>query len=255
MALAIRLIAAMSGLFLLTATTLGLLAYRNIGTPIPLAGLAAIAGILALAVLLAWTVARTSAEGTAAELRHKTDALIDESRKRRTIELALEQYAQRERMFSAAVEQAGYPIITKTLDGTITAWNPAAEQLYRYTSAEAIGNNIDIIIPPDRRDEHSAMVEKSLADKPVENFETVRAAKGGRRIDVALSIRPVKSPSGEVVGVAKITRDITEQKSAEEKFRLAVESCPSGMLMVDRTGKIVMVNTEIERCSAIGATS
>ena len=247
MALAIRLIAAMSGLFLLTATTLGLLAYRNIGTPILLAGLAAIASILALAALLAWSVARSSAAGTAAELRRKTDALIDESRKRRTIELALEQHALRERMFSAAVEQASYPIITKTLDGTITAWNPAAERLYRYTSAEAIGNNIDIIIPPDRRDEHSAMLEKSLADQPVENVETVRAAKGGRRIDVALSIRPVKSPSGEVVGVAKITRDITEQKCAEEKFRLAVESCPSGMLMVDRAGKIVMVNTEIER--------
>jgi PAS domain S-box-containing protein len=258
MALAIRLIAAMTGLVLLTATALGLLAYRSIETPILLEGLAAVAGILALAVPLAWTVARSSANGAigvrsggfdrmAAELRDKSAALIDESNKRRAIELALGQYAQRERMFSATVEQASYPIITKTLDGTITAWNPAAEQLYRYTSAEAIGNNIDIIIPPDRRDEHSAMVEKLLADQPVENFETVRAAKGGRRIDVALSIRPVKSPSGEVVGVAKIARDITEQRCAEEKFRLAVESCPSGMLMVDRTGKIVMVNTEIER--------
>jgi PAS domain S-box-containing protein len=247
MPLAIRLIAAMTGLVLLTATALGLLAYRSIGTPILLAGLAAVACILALAVLLARTLARSSAEETAAELRHKTDVLIDESRKRGTIEPASEQNAQRERMFSAAMAQASYPIITKTLDGTITAWNPAAEQLYRYTSAEAIGNNIDIIIPPDRRDEHSAMLEKSLADQPVENVETVRAAKGGRRIDVALSIRPVKSPSGEVVGMAKITRDITEQKCAEEKFRLAVESCPSGMLMVDRTGNIVMVNTEIER--------
>jgi PAS domain S-box-containing protein len=247
MALAIRLIAAMTGLVLLTATALGLLAYRSIGTPILVAGIAAVACILALAVLLARIVAQGSTEGTAVELRHKTGALIDESRKRGTIELALEQHAQRQRMFSAAMEQASYPIITKTLDGTITAWNPAAEQLYRYTSAEAIGNNIDIIIPPDRRDEHSAMLEKSLADQPVENVETVRAAKGGRRIDVALSIRPVKSPSGEVVGVAKITRDITEQKCAEEKFRLAVESCPSGMLMVDRTGNIVMVNTEIER--------
>jgi PAS domain S-box-containing protein len=91
------------------------------------------------------------------------------------------------------------------------------------------------------------MVQRSLADEPVENFETVRAAKGGRRIDVSLSIRPVKSESGVIVGVAKITRDITEQKFAEEKFRLAVESCPSGMLMVDRAGKVVLVNTEIER--------
>jgi PAS domain S-box-containing protein len=159
----------------------------------------------------------------------------------------LEQSTQRERMFSAAVESATYPIITKTLDGTITAWNPAAERLYQFTSAEAVGNNIDIIIPPDRRAEHSAMLARSLADQPVEDVETVRAAKNGRRIDVSLSIRPVKSSSGAVVGLAKITRDITEQKFAEEKFRLAVESCPSGMVMIDRTGKVVLVNTETER--------
>ncbi len=91
------------------------------------------------------------------------------------------------------------------------------------------------------------MIEQSLADQPVENVETVRAAKGGRRIDVAVSIQPVKSSAGVIVGMAEITRDITEQKFAEEKFRLAVESCPSGMLMVDRAGMIVMVNTEIER--------
>jgi PAS domain S-box-containing protein len=247
MALAIRLTAAMTGLVVLTATALGLLTYRSIETPSLLAGLAAVGGILAFAVLLARIVAGDFADRAAAELRDKTAALIDESNKRQIIEFALENHAQRERMFSAAVEQASYPIITKSLDGTITAWNPAAERLYRYTSAEAIGSKIDIIIPPDLRDEHSAMFEKSLMDQPVENFETVRAAKGGRRIDVSLSLRPVKSSSGEVVGVAKITRDITEQKSAEEKFRLAVESSPSGMLMVDRMGKIVMVNTEIER--------
>src|SRR5436305_5147029 len=147
-------------------------------------------------------------------------------------------------MFSAAVESASYPIITKSLDGTITGWNPAAERLYGYTAAEAIGRNIDLIVPADRRQEQSDMIERSLADELVENIDTVRAAKSGRRIDVSLSIRPVKSDTGVVVGVAKITRDITEQKSAEEKFRLAVESCPSGMLMVDRAGKMVLVNTE-----------
>ena len=247
MALATRLMATMTGLVLLTAAALGLLAYRNIETPTLLAGLAAVAGILVLAVPLAWTVVRNSADAAAAELHDQTAALLDERGKRRAVEFALDKHVQRERMFSASIESASYPIITKALDGTITTWNPAAERLYRYTSAEAIGNNIDIIIPPDLRDEHSAMVEMSLADQPVENFETVRAAKDGRRIDVSLSIRPVKSSSGEIVGLAKITRDITEQKFAEEKFRLAVESCPSGMLMIDRAGKIVLVNTEIER--------
>jgi PAS domain S-box-containing protein len=225
MALAIRLIAAMTGLVLLTATALGALAYRSIETPILLAGLAAVAGILVLAIRLAWAVAR----------------------KFGNVAIALEQSTQRERMFSAAVQSARHPIVTMTPDGTITTWNPAAEGLYGFTSAEAIGNNIDIIIPPDRRDEHSAMIEKSFAGQPVEYVETVRAAEGGRRIDVSLSLRPVKSSMGEVVEVSKITRDLTEQKFAEEKFRLAVESCPSGMVMIDRTGKVVLVNTEVER--------
>jgi PAS domain S-box-containing protein len=256
MALALRLIAAMT--VLVTATALGWLARGNGVTPILSAGLAAAAGIPVLALALGWMVAGDSITAAvalrsaerdrmAADLRAKTTALIEESNKRRAIEQALEQYAQRERMFSAAVETASYPIITKSLDGTITGWNPAAERLYRYTAAEAIGKNISLIVPPERRQEQSDMVRRSLADEPVENFETVRAAKGGRRIDVSLSIRPVKSESGVIVGVAKITRDITEQKFAEEKFRLAVESCPSGMLIVDRAGKVVLVNTEIER--------
>jgi PAS domain S-box-containing protein len=243
MGLATRLIAAMA--MLVAAAALGWFARGTGGSPILSPGLAAVGGLLALA--LGWMAARdeiTEAIGIrtgernrmATEPRQTTAGLIDQNNQRRT--------AQRD---SAAVDTAAYPIIAKSLDGTITGWNPAAERLYRYTAAEAIGKNIDLIVPPDRRDELAAMIKKSLADQPVENFETVRAAKGGRRIDVSLSIRPIKSSSGEIVGVTKITRDISEQKFAEEKFRLAVESCPSGMLMVDRAGKVVLVNTEIER--------
>ncbi len=247
MILPIRPFASMMGGALLTAAALGSLALAGTGMPVLSGMLAAVATCSVL--LCGWSVARNAADGRrmAAELRDKTAILIDEGNKRRAIELALDRYVQRERLFSAAVEAAGHPVISKTLDGTITAWNPAAERLFGFTAAEAIGNNIAIIIPPDLRDEHCAMIAQSLADQPVENVETVRAAKGGRRIDVAVSIRPVKSPAGAIVGMAKITRDITEQKFAEEKFRLAVESCPSGMLMVDRAGIVVMVNTEIER--------
>jgi PAS domain S-box-containing protein len=255
MALGIRLIAAMTGLVLLPATALGLLANRGIETPILLAGLA---GIFVLAVPRARSMARHFARGTvgnrsskfdrvAAELRETTAALAVERNKRQAVELALEQNAQRERMLSTAVQSARHPIFVLTLDGTIRTWNPGAERLYGFTSAEAIGSSIEIIIPADRRAEHLALVEKTLKGETIESFETVRAAKNGRRIDVSLSLRPVKSSTGETVEVAKITRDLTEQKFAEEKFHMAVESCPSGMLMIDRTGKVVLVNTEIER--------
>jgi PAS domain S-box-containing protein len=173
-----------------------------------------------------------------AEARDKSVALNQESSKRRHTEAELEQYAQRERMIIAAVESAKSPIITKTLDGTITAWNPAAERLYQYTAAEAIGGNIEIVIPEERRAEDLAIVDKVLKDEPIEEFESVRVAKDGRRIDVSLIVSPVKSSSEEIVGVAEITRNITAQKLVEEKFRLAVESCASGMVMVDHTGQI-----------------
>ena len=282
MTLATRLTLAMTGLVLLTATALGLLAFRNAEISMQLAGLAAVAAALLLAVLAARALTRplarmAHAAGTmsidskpmtrisesgeigrlarafdrlADEMRDRSAQLEHESSKRRTTEAELEQYRQQERMFAAAVESANYPVITKTLDGTITAWNPAAARLYQYPVSEAIGRNIAFIVPPDRRSEHSEIVKRVLAAEPIESFETVRVARDGRRIDVSLSFYPIKSSSGEIVALAAITRDITAQKSAEEKFRLAVESCPSGMVMVDRTGRIVMVNTEVERLFA-----
>jgi PAS domain S-box-containing protein len=253
MTLGIRPIATTTGLVLLTAIALGWLVHSGVEIPLLVA---AVAGIQVVAILLTWNLARgcvtTGARSpnldrlTAASPANSNE-LTEESNKRQKIESAWERYAQRGRMFSAAMDQASYPIVTQTLDGTITAWNPAAERLYGYTSSEAVGKNIDIIIAPDCRNEHSSLVQKSLADEPVENFETVRATKSGQKIHVSLSLRPVKSLSGEIIGVAKITRDIAEQKFAEEKFRLAVESCPSGMLMVERNGKVVLVNTAVER--------
>jgi PAS domain S-box-containing protein len=279
MRLTTRVTMTMGGLVLLTAAALGSLAFGRVDTAILLDGFAVVCVILVLAMLLghlsmrplvrmiaavaAFTrdesaTAPISASGEigiiasafrrmAADARDKSAALDRESSKRRHAEAELAQYAQRERMFTAVVESAKAPIIAKTLDGTITAWNPAAERLYQYTAAEAIGRNIEIIIPPDRLEEHRVMVDRALQGEPIEDFETVRLARDGRRIDVSLSLRPFKSGTGEITGLTKFTRDITELRFADEKFRLAVESCPSGMVMIDGAGKIVMVNGEIER--------
>ncbi len=256
MALARRLTAVTTGLILLTAIILCALAFRDVARPTLLAALAAVVSSLALAVTLGQSLTRAAPAGggplaeldrMAAALREKTAALADESSGRRNAETALKHYAEQQRMFAAAAESAAYPIITVACDGTITAWNPAAEKLYRYSSDEAIGRNIGIIVPDDHRAEQAATVQKALHDELIENFETVRQAKGGRRIDVALSIRAVRSSAGDIIGVAKITRDLTAQKFAEEKFRLAVESAPCGMVMTSRRGEVMMVNTEIER--------
>ena len=157
------------------------------------------------------------------------------------------QEEERGRIFVAFFENATYPMIAESLDGTITAWNPAAERLYGYPAAIAISSKIGMIIPTDRTKEHRAILRKVLNDDAIEDFDTVRVARNGRKIDVSLSVRPVKSCAGDIIGISNITRDLTAKRFNEEKFRLAVEACPSGMVMVANTGRIVMANREIER--------
>ncbi len=146
----------------------------------------------------------------------------------------------------AIVRSTSHPIAGYKTDGTITDWNPAAVKLYQYTAEEAIGNNIAIIVPPDRANEHAAIIAKAIEVGQIENFETVRVAKNGRRIDVSLSLSSFNLPSGDTV-CATIARDITDEKLIEDKFRLAFESCSCGMIMVGGGGRIAIVNSEAER--------
>jgi PAS domain S-box-containing protein len=159
----------------------------------------------------------------------------------------MELHGPPEGVLAAIFDSASYPIIAEALDGTIMAWNLAAERLFQYTAAEAIGSNIDMIIPADRLEEHRAMRAKALKIEPIEDFQTIRLARNGRRIDVAIDVCAVKSGGGEIIGVVKIARDCTAKRVVEETFRLAVESCPSGLVMVNGAGNIVLVNGEIER--------
>src|SRR2546430_6839588 len=116
---------------------------------------------------------------------------------------------------AAIVESSDDAIIGKTLDGIITNWNPGAERLYGYSAAEALGRPLDIIIPPDHADELPAILEQLRRGEHIKHFETVRVRKDGRRLDVSLSISPLKDASGRIVGAATIARDITDRKRAE----------------------------------------
>lgn len=159
----------------------------------------------------------------------------------------LKEYVDRERLFSAAVRSSNDAIITKSLDGTITGWNAAAERLFGFSANEAIGRSIDIIVPDERRTEVGRILRDVRDGHVVENRETVRVSKDGRLIDVSLSISPVRSDTGETIGAAKVVRDITEQKLNAEKFRLAVDASPSGLVMIDTGGQMMLVNSETER--------
>ncbi|HUI97622.1 MAG TPA: PAS domain S-box protein [Xanthobacteraceae bacterium] len=175
----------------------------------------------------------------------ETCAAVNELRLER--DATVRQYVERDRSFAALAETAVSPVISTTADGIITTWNPAAERLYGYTATEALSAHIGIIIPPDRHEEFRAAVDQLRNGGSGDAFETVRIAKDGRRTNVLLILSAIRSPNGELAGIIKVTRDITDRKLAEEKFRLAVEACPDGMIMSDAAGRIVMVNGEIER--------
>src|SRR5262249_28416556 len=121
-----------------------------------------------------------------------------------------------EQLVLAAMQSADDAIVTMALDGTITHWNRAAEQLFGYSAREAIGTNIGIIVPGDRKGEMLGELARIARGERVHHYETVRVAKDGRSIGVSLSVFPVRSPSGAIVGASKIARDITERKSAEK---------------------------------------
>ena len=121
--------------------------------------------------------------------------------------------------YAAIVESSHDAIIAKTLDGVITAWNAAAQQMFGYTEQEAIGQPITMIVPPDLYDEEHDILRRLRAGERVEHYETVRVTKAGDRIDVSLTISPLRDPSGRIIGCSKIARDITKAKQAEAALR------------------------------------
>jgi two-component system, cell cycle sensor histidine kinase and response regulator CckA len=120
---------------------------------------------------------------------------------------------------AAVVESSDDAIIGKTLDGTIFAWNSGAENLFGYTAAEAVGKSIQILLPPERANEEQEILARIRSGGRLEHFETVRVQKDGKRMDVSVTISPIRDGNGTIVGASKVARDITERKCAEEELR------------------------------------
>jgi two-component system, NtrC family, sensor kinase len=118
---------------------------------------------------------------------------------------------------AAIVQSSDDAIVGKTLDGIILSWNPAAERLFGYSSQEAVGKPMLILIPLERHTEEPAILMRIANGERVDHFETVRVRKDGRRIDVSVSISPIKDNRGRIVAASKIARDITKRKATEAK--------------------------------------
>ena len=143
-----------------------------------------------------------------AELVETNEALRAEAVERQRAEAIIQQ-------FPAIIESSDDAIISKTLNGIITTWNPAAESMFGYTASEIIGKPITLLFPPDRLQEETAIMARISMAERVRHFETVRVRKDGLLLDVSATISPIKDAEGKITGVSKIVRDITERKRAE----------------------------------------
>jgi PAS domain S-box-containing protein len=122
---------------------------------------------------------------------------------------------------AAIVESSDDAIVSKTVDGVVLSWNAGAERLFGYSPGEIVGQSITLIIPPERLDEERDILARLCRGERVDHFETVRVAKDGRRIDISLTVSPIRDAEGRVVGASKVARDITEKKQAEHALREA----------------------------------
>jgi len=126
-------------------------------------------------------------------------------------------------ILASIVDSSDDAIVSKTLNGIITSWNNAAQKMFGYSEKEAIGKHISIIIPRERIHEETIIIENIRNGIKIEHFETVRATKDGRQINISLAVSPIRAKSGQIIGASKIARDITEKIEAEKQRQLYVE--------------------------------
>ncbi|MDB5522239.1 MAG: hypothetical protein JWM58_2 [Rhizobium sp.] len=161
-------------------------------------------------------------------------------------EISLQKSEERTRLLATMVESSDDAIIGETLKGNIIAWNGGAERLFGYRAAEMIGQHVNMLIPADLREQEERNRFQLQQGRNIPRFETRRSAKGGRDIDVSITLSPIRDQAGTIVGASKIAHDISERHRADEKFRLAVESIPKAIVMIDNEGRVALVNNEAE---------
>ncbi len=149
---------------------------------------------------------------------------------------------------AAVVNSSDDAIITKNLDGVITSWNKAAERVFGYAAEEAVGQNITLIIPYDRRYEETEILARLRRGERIDHFDTVRVRKDGTPLEVSLTISPVRDVAGQIIGASKIARDISARKRVERELR---ESEQRFRTLADALDTQVQIRTqELQRRNA-----
>jgi PAS domain S-box-containing protein len=143
---------------------------------------------------------------------------------------------------AAIVSSSDDAIISKTLEGVITSWNPGAQKLFGYAAEEAIGQPIAMLFPPERLGEEAEILAQIARGESVKHFETVRRRKDGSLVEISVTISPITDHEGRIVGASKISRDITERKLAQAKTDWLAsfpERNPNAIVELDLPGRAV----------------
>jgi two-component system, cell cycle sensor histidine kinase and response regulator CckA len=157
------------------------------------------------------------------------------------------QAAEAQAWLASIVQSSHDAIIGRALDGIITSWNPGAERLYGYTAEEIIGLSIDLLVPAHLGQEERDIFSQITLGERVEQYKTERLRKDGAILKVSLTVSPITEPSGTIVGLASVSRDISERERAEAKLRGVLNAAPDAIVGVDREGRIALVNAQAER--------
>jgi PAS domain S-box-containing protein len=154
---------------------------------------------------------RALAEGALRDAKDQLEVRVQQ----RTAQLA--KAAEENAQLASIIEFSADAIVSKDLDGVITSWNPGAERLFGYSSQESVGKPMAMLIPPERSSEEPIILGRIARGETTDPFETVRVRKDGTKIDVSVTISPIRDDRGLIVGVSKIARDITERRLAQAK--------------------------------------
>ncbi len=159
---------------------------------------------------------------------------------------------------AAIVESSDDAIVSKTLEGIITSWNNGAERIFGYTAKEMIGRSITVLLPTERLAEEDSILNRLRNGERIDHFETVRLTKDGRRVDVTISVSPIRDSSGAIVGASKIARDVTERNAAqaaimlaEQRLKMAAEAAKIGFWERDLVTGQLISSTESARIMGI----
>ncbi len=171
---------------------------------------------------------------------------IREALAQQELSAARQETAGKASLLATIVDSSDDAIISKSLDGVISTWNRGAERLFGYTAEEAIGRSITMLIPLELRQEEDMILSQLVQGKRIEDLETIRLDKYGRRLEVSITISPIRDSQGAIIGASKNLREIGRRKGVEAMLAAVVDNAIDGLITIDDSGNIETMNRSCE---------